>query len=357
MIERQSESLRELSTQLGAWIEDLPLPAAVMFTDGAFIGRNPVWMNLDPIHGLPFAWPLDFFARVQQCLQSQQPSVLRAIASRDQQAHFDLWLGPIAQAPSCIWIVAADVSIYRQDALADLIDAEVRNASAMIKGILHEMRNPLAGIKTAVQLLQRRYNDANLRDELEQILRDVSRIDVVFQELTLLGGGLNLRLQPSNLHRVIDEAWASVARAAEQRGISLCRDFDPSLPELNIDPDRMYRVYLNLLRNAIQASPDGATVIVKTQYENRRLAAPEGGRLRARRAAWVTRVIDSGSGIDEASKTLLFTPMYTTKAQGTGLGLPISLQIVQAHGGVLTLENRADGKGAVATVALPITGG
>jgi signal transduction histidine kinase len=205
-----------------------------------------------------------------------------------------------------------------------------------------------------VQLLHRRHSDPTLREELEQILRDVSRIDGVFQELTLLGGALNLRQQPTNLHRIIDEALANVAAVAEQRGIVIRRHFDPSLPELNVDPDRMYRVYLNLLRNAVQATPDGGAVTVKTQYENRRLAAPEGGRLRSRRAAWVTRVIDTGAGIDEASKTLLFTPMYTTKAQGTGLGLPISLQIVQAHGGVLTLENRADGKGAVATVALPM---
>ena len=338
------------------WLEDLPVPAALMFADGTFLGRNPLWLNLDPMSGIPFAWPLDFFGRVQQCLRDQQATVLRSTTLRNEQGTYDLWLGPFPKVPDCVWVVAADVSTYRHDTLAEVIDTEVRNASVMVKAILHEMRNPLAGIKTAVQLLQRRYADPQLRTELSQILSDVSRIDSVFQELTLLGGAIKLRRQTSNLHQIIDEAISSVAKTAEASGVGLRRQFDPSLPELMVDPDRLYRVYLNLLRNAVQATPPGGSVTVKTQHEYRRMTSLEGTRQPAKRVAWVTKIFDSGSGIDDKNKTLLFTPMYTTKTEGTGLGLPVSLQIVQAHGGVLTLDNRGDVPGAVATVALPLGG-
>lgn len=214
----------------------------------------------------------------------------------------------------------------------------------MIQGILHETRNPLAGIKATVQLLQRnRYRDPERH--LQQMLSDISRIDLVLQELTLLAGPLRLHTRRSNLHEVLDEAIANLHGLADERDVRIERRYDPSLPELEVDPHRMYRVYLNLLRNAVEVSPAGGTVVVITGLQVGR---------RTLRKVWATNILDEGQGIGEEQRQLLFTPLFTTKPAGTGLGLAVSQQIVQAHGGVLTLANREDAIGAVARVEMPL---
>lgn len=336
-------------------IDDLPLAVALVDPEGFFLWRNPAWTNLDPIRGMPFIWPLDFWARVRSILADQSTSVIRSVKHRDRNAAFDLWLRPLAGSSEAAWIVATDVTLYEQAALAELVDARVHEASIMIQGILHEMRNPLAGIKAMVQLIKRGKAGADLGPYLEQILSDIGRMDDVLQELTILAGPLKLRTEPTNLHRLLDEAIATLESYTAQREVRIERHYDPSLPEVDVDPDRLYRVYLNLLRNAVDASPPGATVEVHTHID--REWWPGAGGEHDRRSTplgFTTRICDEGDGIDPKARLNVFTPLYTTKKTGTGLGLPVSLQIIQAHAGVLRLGNRSGRRGAEAVVTVPL---
>lgn len=329
---------------IGHVAEDLTLPVALVDRTGAVVWRNPAWSELDPFTGVPFVWPFEFGARVRQVLDTRAGAVLRSIPHRDRPDVYDLWLSPAEGEGERIWVVAADVTVYEQAALQDMVERRIREASVMIQGILHETRNPLAGIKATVQLLQRnRFRDPERH--LQQMLSDISRIDIVLQELTLLAGPLRLHRRRCNLHEILDEAIANLQGFAEERKVRIERRYDPSLPELDVDPHRMYRVYLNLLRNAVEVSPSGGAVVVGTGLQADR---------RAPGRSWATDILDEGEGISEERRQLLFTPLFTTKPAGTGLGLAVSQQIVQAHGGVLTLNNREDAKGAVARVVLPL---
>lgn len=329
---------------VGQAADDLTLPVALVDHEGAVVWRNAAWSELDPITGVPFIWPFEFGGRMRQVLETRAGAVLRSIAHRERSHVYDLWLSPVDGQDRQIWVVAADVTVYEQTALQDMVERRIREASVMIQGILHETRNPLAGIKATVQLLQRnRYRDPERH--LQQMLSDISRIDLVLQELTLLAGPLRLHTRRSNLHEVLDEAIANLHGLADERDVRIERRYDPSLPELEVDPHRMYRVYLNLLRNAVEVSPAGGTVVVITGLQVGR---------RTLRKVWATNILDEGQGIGEEQRQLLFTPLFTTKPAGTGLGLAVSQQIVQAHGGVLTLANREDAIGAVARVEMPL---
>lgn len=324
--------------------EEFALPVSLVDREGAVIWRNPAWSELDPITGVPFVWPLEFASRVGQVLDHRAATVLRSIPHRERRDVYDLWLSPADAPGERVWVVAADVTVYEQAALQDMVERRIREASVMIQGILHETRNPLAGIKATVQLLQRnKFRDPERH--LQQMLSDITRIDTVLQELTLLAGPLRLHPRRSNLHEVLDEAIANLQGFAEERGVRIERRYDPSLPEIDVDPHRMYRVYLNLLRNAVEVSLAGTTVEIRTGLR---------ADWRTSRMAWVTEILDEGEGIPEDRRRLLFTPLYTTKPAGTGLGLAVSQQIVQAHGGVLTLRNRTDGGGAAAVVTIPL---
>lgn len=329
--------------ELGRWAEDLPVPAAVVSAEAAFIWRNPRWMELDPIQGVPFVWPLDFLQRLSDCLRGQHTHVIRALEHRTAERLYDLWIGPVGTEEGRLWLIAEEVTLYEEAALEDMVERRIREASVFVQGILHETRNPLAGIQATVQLLQRNPRIAPER-HLGQILNDIGRIDAVLQELTLLAGPLRLHRRPANLHALIDEALGNLRGMMVEGDVGIRRDFDPSLPEVEIDPDRLYRVYLNLLRNALEASPEGAKIEIQTRAETDR---------RTGRSAWVTRIRDAGRGIGEDARPFLFAPLFTTKPAGTGLGLAVSQQIVQAHGGVLSLRNRPE-RGAEATVMLPM---
>lgn len=320
----------------------MPMPTAVMDNNGEYLWRNYLWIDLAPFERVPFIWPLDFFSRIQYCLDRQARSIIRSVQLQGSDDVYDIWMSPYNDQSDQVLVVAHDVSVYQEFAAKDRMEERVKEASIMIQGILHEMRNPLAGIKATAQLLAR-LKPKDAKPHLDQIIGDVSRIDMIFQELTLLAGEIRLHKQVSNLHAILEQVIEHLDALVQERQIDLKRDYDPSLPEIEVDVHRMYRVYLNVLRNAIEATPTGGRITIKTRVQSDH----RHGHL------WVTQILDDGEGISPEAKSMLFAPLFTTKKLGTGLGLPVSMQIVQAHGGNFSLENQTK-KGAVATITLPI---
>ncbi|RMF18643.1 MAG: hypothetical protein D6761_02165 [Candidatus Dadabacteria bacterium] len=316
------------------------------------------WVNARWREVAPFdAWPFEPDQAFRQLIGRVAETASMAVARAQRGLRggvFDLWCQ--ATEDGNVLVAVIDITIHEQHQRGELIEVEVRQASLMVQRLLHELRNPLAGVQAGLQLLSRRLHDREISGDVGAILRDVRRIDQLMEDLSLLGGAVRLRLELVNPHRVLDDAVATVEREARLRDVRIERIYDPSLPELEIDPDRMYRVYLNLLRNALQASPDGATIEVRTALDRQPFRSETVEGVFAG-AAWRVRIVDQGPGIDGAQPTQFFAPMYTTKSGGTGLGLPIALQLVTAHGGRLELRNRTDGVGACAEVLLPLDRG
>lgn len=223
----------------------------------------------------------------------------------------------------------------------------------MVKGLAHELQNPLGGVKGATQLLARRLADSpDLREYPEVILRELERLERLIKNLLLQGGEQPLNKSRLNVHELLDTViWFQQNSATPAK---FSRDYDPSLPDLVADRDKLHQVLLNLIQNAVEAADGRAPVIVRTKMlgpwqERGALPSQEGN-------FFQIEIEDQGAGVAPEDLEHLFTPFFTTKKKGNGLGLSISYRIVQAHQGRLHYR-RAAGGGSIFSVSLPLVEG
>jgi two-component system nitrogen regulation sensor histidine kinase GlnL len=226
----------------------------------------------------------------------------------------------------------------------------------MVAGLAHEVRNPLAGIKGAAQLLQARLVDQpELGEYTAVISREVNRLSRLVEDLLALGAPPKPRLAPVNIHRVIQQVVAVIGPDCARDGIRLQFGFDPSLPDVLADEAQLNQVFLNVLRNACEAMAAGRgegrnSIAISTRMET------DFHILRDRdRSSQFLRVeiADQGTGMDADTAGQMFEPFFTTKARGTGLGLAISYKIVADHGGIIRAASNHP-SGTVVTVTLPV---
>jgi signal transduction histidine kinase len=234
---------------------------------------------------------------------------------------------------------------YRElkDAQARIIQNEkMAVVGTFASGLAHEVRNPLNSIALQLSILERRVAplERSLSGELKELLgiirQEVKRLDNLVGDFLQFSRSNRLPYRPTSLEPILDEVVRLLRPEARTAGVTLRREtIGASLPDLRVDPERIKQVVINLVQNAIEAMPDGGTAVVES-------GLVEG------RATIVVR--DQGAGLPTGLD--VFQLFVTTKARGTGLGLPIAQQIVMEHGGDITAES-APGQGAVFTVSLP----
>jgi two-component system nitrogen regulation sensor histidine kinase GlnL len=201
--------------------------------------------------------------------------------------------------------------------------------SESLRGLAHEVKNPLAGIRGAAQLLKRRLAEPELARLADMIMAEADRLANLSDRL--LHGGRKPHLTNVNLHEVTERARAVIGSEAAP-SVQLDRDYDPSLPGLRGDADRLLQLLLNLMRNALQAG--AARISVRTRAAHNVLIGDRPARLAAR-----IDVIDNGRGVPEALRESLFLPLVSGRADGTGLGLALAQEIAREHGGVVVHES------------------
>ncbi len=230
--------------------------------------------------------------------------------------------------------------VRRSDRLAAL--------GVLAAGVAHEVRNPLVGVRGAAQLLEREPGfPPALREFTGIIIREVDRLNRIVGDLLAFAGQPSLQVRPCNVHRVMEEALRLEESGLHAGGVAVVRRYDPQLPAVAGDPERLLQVFLNLIRNGAEAmAGGGGELCIRTRFER---AAPQCGG----RAAAVVEIADGGPGIPPEIQGQLFNPFFTTKAGGTGLGLPISLRIVEEHGGAIEVQSQV-GQGSTFRVLLPI---
>jgi two-component system nitrogen regulation sensor histidine kinase GlnL len=220
-------------------------------------------------------------------------------------------------------------------------------------GVAHEVRNPLGGIRGAIQLLEAELGPGSqLCEHARVALREVDRLVRLTEQLLDLGRPPRSLAAPIHLHVLLDEVLAVCQRDPAARGVTFERIYDPSLPGLSGDAEALARLFLNLLRNAVEATGGRGRVAVSTGIETGvRLRAPSGG---SGASAGVLRVsiADDGPGIPPEIQERLFLPFATGKPGGTGLGLALSRKVAIDHGGWIVCAS-APGHGATFTVYLP----
>jgi len=244
-------------------------------------------------------------------------------------------------------------SIRRNESLARL--------GTLVAGLAHEVRNPLAGIKGASQLLQGQLAEQpELAEYTTVITREVNRLSALVEDLLTLGAPPKPRLAPINIHRVIQEVLAVMQPELARCQVRLQYGFDPSLPDVLGDDAQLSQVLFNVLRNALDAmAPNGVapeersaiTIGTRMETDFHIMRGTQRGRSLLR-----VEIADQGKGIDPETAGQMFEPFFTTKARGTGLGLAISAKIVAEHGGIIRAHPN-DPHGTVITVTLPLAKG
>jgi signal transduction histidine kinase len=206
-------------------------------------------------------------------------------------------------------------------------------------GLAHEIRNPLASIAGAVGIIERNSGSESKRSEcLGIIKRETERLNRLLTSFLDFARPRPPQYHPIDLSATLDSVIALAAHAVDRKPIVLRKETPPNLPTIECDPEQLKQVLLNLLINAIQASPDDGHVVLAARNEGSKV---------------FIRVKDEGCGIAPAIRERIFDPFFTTKESGTGLGLSVAHQIIEQHGGILTAEANPD-KGMTFSVVLPM---
>ncbi|MFP6656134.1 MAG: ATP-binding protein [Myxococcota bacterium] len=218
-------------------------------------------------------------------------------------------------------------------------------------GIAHEVKNPLGGIRGAAELIGMDPANERSRKVSELIVREVDRISDLVDELMIFARGDQLKSEPLNIHRPLDALLDLLQLERGYENIEIKRVYDPSLPEIFGDADRLQQAFLNLARNAMQAMEDqGGTLVLSTRMAlEHRLVGPDG----RPQATIEVRFTDTGPGIPAEILSRLSTPFFTTKRKGTGLGLSVARHWIRRHGGRLRITS-TEGEGTRVDVRLPL---
>ena len=218
-------------------------------------------------------------------------------------------------------------------------------------GLAHEVKNPLGGIRGAGELLSLRAEDGKTRETADLIVRESTRIANLVDDFMVFARGDRLRLAASNLHRILDQVLDLLAHDPLSRHCSIERAYDPSIPDLLADADRLIQVFLNLIRNALQAMEgEGGRLTLTTRITLDHRVFTESGRMIPTVATWIR---DTGPGMDEEELRQATIPFFTKRSDGTGLGLSVAEYWVSQHGGTLQIES-APGQGTTVLVTLPL---
>jgi two-component system nitrogen regulation sensor histidine kinase GlnL len=226
----------------------------------------------------------------------------------------------------------------RKELEQDLQQADrLAMTGTLAAGLAHEIRNPLGGIKGAAQLLRRAIeDDSPLRAYTDIIIRESDRLNQLIEQLLDLSRPKQLNLAPVNIHEILEEVLLLESHSVPGKVITVKKRFDPSLPPVKGDRARLIQIFLNLIKNAYEAMEDGGMLILTTRLETDFHIRPQGRR--RSRLIWV-EITDSGSGINEENLPNLFSPFFTTKNCGTGLGLATCYRIVSEHGGTIRVDS------------------
>ncbi|MFW6330864.1 MAG: ATP-binding protein [Gemmatimonadota bacterium] len=219
--------------------------------------------------------------------------------------------------------------MYRAERLA--------TAGELAAGAAHEIRNPLTGIRSAIQLIRGDYPEGSRRHELVgDLLEEVDRIDEIVAGLLSFARPEDPSLEPVDLREILDHSLTLVRVRARTQGVEVTIDGPGSLP-LHADPALLRQVILNVVLNALQAMPEGGRLHIAATRLGRRVEL---------------RVVDTGGGIPPEHVERVFDPFFTTKTTGTGLGLSICYGIIQRHGGQMEIDSQV-GAGTSVIIRLP----
>lgn len=285
-------------------------------------------------------------------ISSHETVTLKTTGS--QQRQVSITVSPVfsaAEPQQGAVIVLHDLTRIRS------LESVVRHADqlAMIEtmaaGLAHEIKNPLGGIKGSAQLLQLELEpNSDLLEYTQLIVREAERVNRIIEELLNLSHPRKAQLESINIGQLLLEIVKLHKNTVSNHDIHFTWQLDPSIPDIQGDRDLLTRLFLNLIKNSCEATINKSEIIIATQISTEYHLSLPGTRPTPMVQISIS---DQGPGISAAELEKIFTPFYTTKTAGNGLGLPICQKIVTDHEGLLQFTDRPEG-GTEVKVSLPL---
>jgi signal transduction histidine kinase len=218
---------------------------------------------------------------------------------------------------------------------------KLRLLSRFMSSVAHEIKNPLTGISAGVQYLAKKLQPGLAEDEtVEFILTEINRLNRIVDDLYKIARPPELMIMPINLNEIVGKSLLCLSELIMKKRLTVTQDLKEGIPEFDADPDRVQQILINIIKNAVEATPEQGSLSLESWKDDSR--------------AFV-RITDSGPGIPDKAMEHLFEPFYSTKERGTGLGLCISQRIIDEHGGKIRVEKPEDG-GTSFVIELPLGG-
>ncbi|QQS54066.1 MAG: nitrogen regulation protein NR(II) [Candidatus Competibacteraceae bacterium] len=290
-----------------------------------------------------------FVAGLWQCLENGHPYIereLQLVVQPGRVVTVDCIAAPLLERdpPNDLLLELRQVDWRLRINREEHILAQHHTTRALVRNLAHEIKNPLGGLRGAAQLLERELPDPALREYTGIIIGEADRLRNLVDRM--LGPNQLPSHGEVSIHEILERVCTLVEAEADP-GIRVERDYDPSIPPLWGDADRLIQAVLNVVRNAVQALSRQGVITLRTRVQRQYTIGPRRYKLVAR-----LDVIDDGPGIPLEQQEQIFYPMITGRPDGTGLGLSIAQNIVNQHGGLIECVSRPGE--TVFTLLLPL---
>ena len=349
----------ELLEALSTGVVLLDAQLCVLYANVA--GQDLLGVSLKQARGLPLG---ELFAGAQPLIALLR----RALEDNTSCAGHELALIPVARLPAArtpalvdFAVTPLESALCERQVLFELVDARARlriaresesrsradGSRLMVRQLAHEIKNPLGGLRGAAQLLERELPEPRLREYTAIIISEADRLCSLVD--AMLGPFAPPRTRLLSVHEICEHVH-QLLRSEAPPGVSIERDYDPSLPDGRFDRNEIIQALLNIGRNALQALSGSGRLVLRTRALSNQSIGPQRHRLLA-----CVQLEDDGPGVPEELQQTLFLPLVTSKPDGSGLGLSVAQDMVARHRGVIEFESRP-GR-TVFSVLLPLESG
>ena len=270
-------------------------------------------------------------------LKNEEPHALRGcylLGKQQKNVTVDCVASPLIKAGELTGVV---LEIYRTDyqlriAREEQLLSQQEATQSLVRGMAHEIKNPLGGLRGAAQLLDAELDNHDLKEYTNIIISEADRLQNLVDRM--LGSREPTKNELINIHEVLERV-RKLVQSDIPEGVNLRFDYDPSIPDLNADRDNLIQIVFNIVGNALKAVGDKGNILFKTRVLRNYTINHKQHRL-----ALKLEVIDDGKGVPKDIRDKLFFPMISGSAQGTGLGLSIAQSLANRHNGVIEFDSQ-----------------